>query len=292
MIRAPVIDFKSTCSDYFLNSTPKTQNQQEFPIMTEATDAITELVALKSKMEQETAAIGEENQKLGEQLKAIRQEKEDQQAKNLAMMLEIHDFRVQISGLKHRVELLAKYDAEMKGDFESGASNVISQLNMSAFSDSILHLVDAIETAVSYYGDDNLRMELLKRTDQNRDLRVELTRLSNEIELKEKQIEAEKEEKRRIKEAELAMERQKEEEERKRAEAAKKPSPLPVVPMSPFRSIAFATHSPEQQLVLNAPTFSREGPLLPSDTTKSGEAIPRGKFSSFIPTFSQITRGW
>jgi hypothetical protein len=263
----------------------------------EATAAIGELTNLKAKIEQESSELIEERLRLLERLKLIRQEKESQRAKNAELYQKLVRVRLESLAAKRRVQSLACHVEWQKQTNQSSNNRVLEELAMARYSESVEKLRDSIESALNFYNEDSLQMELVKRNNANRDIRVELTRIVNEIEQRKKEIEAEIEEKKRIKQAEL--ERQKQEEERNRLIAEEKarmsskyqPPGSGPESLNTFRSVTFSTRSPEPFYKSN---FSRNSSVSSNlDGRNPKDSNSKGTGSDSIPpSFSQLFRSW
>lgn len=231
-------------------------------------------------------------------MKLIRNDKDSQRANNSGTYQRLIEARLDSLSAKRRVKNLACHVEWQKQENEFCDKDVQEQMMMASFAASIEKLRSSIESALNFYSEDSLQMELMKRNNANRDMRVELTRITNEIQQKKKELEAELEEKKRIKQAEI--ERLKQEEERKKLVAEEKirktvryqsPVQTPDLSMGNFRSVSFVNISPESTLRQN---FPGDGALSPNDDrcTKETKSV-QGKFKgSILPSFSQLARGW
>ena len=263
-------------------------------------EAVSELINLKARIEQESSELMEERSKLTEKLKLIRLEKESQRANNVDIYQKLIQARLDSLAAKRRVENLACHVAWQRQENDTCDSSIMDIVKMPEFAKSIEQLRSSIESAVNFYSEDSLQMELMKRNATNREMRVELTRITQELQQRKKELEAELEEKKRIEQAKL--ERQKQEDERKRliAEekarmAARYQPPVQASDLtlkSSFRSVTFSSRSPE--LSYRQQSFSADGTLSPEDDGRvSNEPGPKGKLDSApLPSFSQLTRGW
>lgn len=257
------------------------------------TDATTELINLKSKIEQENSGILEERSKLVQKLKLVRFDKESERAKNGETYEKLVLARLGGLSDKRRVDNMADHVEWQKQENELCDQGILEQLTLPAFSSAVEQTRASIESAMNFYSEESLNMELMKRNSANRDIRVELTRISQEIQQRKKELEAELEEKKRIEQAKL--ERQRQEEERKRLIAEEKarmttryqsPIHTPEPTLNNFRTVSFANGSPDQPPP-HKQSLSREGAMSPEL-----EPSAKGRFNTSLPSFSQLTKFW
>lgn len=272
----------------------------------EATSAISELINLKAKIEQENSDLMEEREKLKDKLRIYQEEKENARRHNSELYSKNISLKLALSSYVSKVGCLAKHIEWQRSLLDCLDKQTTGELALQEFQERIEEIRTSIEGAVNFYSEDSLQYELLQRTTANRDKRVELTRITNELEEKIKEIEAKKKqiaearaaEMRRLKEEEERKLR--EEEERAMAEKSKQRQQFlqqrvatfqvpPVNQNQSFRPIGFNGCSPERP----KQSFSGTSGMSPigSDNENSANTPTPGTTKTFfsgLPTFSQL----
>ena len=274
-------------------------------IQNETTSAISELVNLKAKIEQENSDLMEERERLKDKLRIYQEEKERARRDNSELYFKNISLKLALSSNASKVTCLAKHIEWQRSLLDDLDKQATEELGLREFEERVDNIRTSIEGAVSFYGEDSLQYELLQRTTANRDKRVELTRISGELEEKKREIEAKKKQIEEAKAAEtrrLQLEeerRLKEEQERAMAEKSKQRQQFlqqrvatfqahPVNQSLSFRPVGFNGCSPERP----RQSFSSTSAMSPIGSDNENPAntpgITKPNLPSGLPSFSQL----
>lgn len=158
-------------------------------------DVINELISLKTTIDTENSKIIEERARLLNDLKQIQMAKDQARRLNADTLQRITIAQLDNKDIKRQVERLArhlKWQDETKNRWHM---ETFDELTMAVFAHEIEKLRAAIEGAVHYFNEESLQLVLVEKNNINRDIRVELTRIVNEIETLKKDIEEKRQEK-------------------------------------------------------------------------------------------------
>lgn len=267
------------------------------------TTAISELVHLKAKIEHENSELLDQRDRLREQLTDVQLEKENGRRHNCEVFQRIIKARLDNITATSKVAQLEAHIGWQKSLLQDLELGIGEQLGLSSFEEVVSNLRQLVEGALNFYSDDSLQYELTKRAELNRDKRVELTRLTNEVEEKKRYIEAKKKEM----EAAKISEQKRLEEEEKRNKKLEEEKILAekmrqreqflhqksaTHQAQPFRTISFNGCSPEPSHSFS-PSIGGVSPANCSNDTSARDNIekPSSKLpTTSFPTFSQLTR--
>jgi len=268
------------------------------------TGPMTELFNLKSGLEENISQLHQEIVSLKERISFIKEEKELARKSQATQFQKHYQLKIELVDAQRELDTFVKSVEEVRQMVKESENSIWDIVALRPFDENINCLRASIEGAINFYSEESLKLELVKRTNTNRERRVELTRLSTEYDNKLKEIEEAKRELERRKKLELEKERQQQEMrerlEQERIQAEKERQrrdflknrfvPLEVAPpdsrQTPFRNVSFKLSSPEPE----------SKPSLPGSEGVSSISGAEGGFTSNIskynglPPLSQFTR--
>lgn len=184
----------------------------------EKDETLSEVLDLKNKAETNLKNSVAERESLRQKIRLVRSHRQDLNKSTSEKVLEKLKIQLELENLNQEIEMLQNHNKarhEQQNEFLSSINDLIQ---MTDFEQGMKQLRSSIENGIVFYRDENLQMELHKRKNVTRDLRVKYTEVEQRYKDKLRRIEEEKrraEEARRVKEE---AERQRLDEERKRVE--------------------------------------------------------------------------
>lgn len=172
----------------------------------------TQIEALKFKIEQENVDLEVERDSLLEQLNNMMAEKEALRKSNAVIFQKIVAAKMENITETNVVDNLHQHVEWQKRLIRDLDAAISAELGMASLEASVKEFRQNIEGALNFYSSDSLHYELSRRTELNRNKRVELTRITTEVEEKKRAIEA----------ARLAEQKRLADEERRQAELIKR----------------------------------------------------------------------
>lgn len=186
----------------------------QITIDTKMDNTVSGIIDLKSKIEEATKTSVEEKHRLKQDIKFVKDQQENARRSISAKALEKMKVEIELVRLDQEIEMLKDYCRVRQKQQNDFLESINDQVKMTDFEGAMMNLRMSIENAVLFYREDNLHMELLKRQDITRQLRIAYTEAETEQRERMRRLE---EEQRRAEE-----ERRKAEEEQRRAEEAKR----------------------------------------------------------------------
>jgi len=182
--------------------------------------AISELLDIKSRLERNCNDLMEEKSSVMQSIGTIKERKVEVRKKKATERQKLYKLRMMLADVGKQVEMKAKYIQKANSDVIEHEQKIRDIMQIKEFEQGILKTVSQIESAVNFYSEDSLQMEIIKRTNRVRELRVEYTKVENEYKDLLRRIEEKKRERERARE--LEAERARQEEERLMAEELKR----------------------------------------------------------------------
>lgn len=196
-------------------------------------ETINEVLELKNEAEQATKSSVGERESLKQKLKFVRAQKAtilkstlERSAEKLKIEIELEDLEQEIDMLKTHCNLRH----EQQNDF---LSSIYDQIQMSDFDSGMRQLRASIENGIVFYRDENLHMELHKRKNVTRNLRVKYTEAETAYKERLRRIEEEKRQAELERLRKEEVERRKAEEEQRRLEEDRRRAELVSAQRSP-----------------------------------------------------------
>lgn len=271
--------------------------------------AISEILKIKSQIDQNIAELQEERASLRHKIQGIQSDKENVRREKGKEFQKQYMLKIKLADTRNDLDKLVMSVDQVRSMLQKSEESIWSTVGSASFIESFANIRASIVGAINYYSDDSLKLELLKQTDINREKRVELTRLMTEIETKQNELEAARKEKERLRQAELERERheleqkQRLEEERILAEKDRQREEFlkqKLVPLensiaisksNSFRTVSFHACSPEPD---SRPIYSSSAGIssLSGHDPDSSTYIDLNdsKPTNGLPPLSQFTR--
>lgn len=162
-------------------------------------DAISELIEIKMKLEIELRNLEDRSVELKKKIQQISDEKLSLRKLKTGELIMMEKLKLERVDEQKQTELDDEYLTNFLDNFSKFQVELGNEVKILDYEREIMDLNGSIESAINFYGDDNLQMELMKRANLVREHRVEYTRLESEIQDKIRLIESRNAEKERAK---------------------------------------------------------------------------------------------
>lgn len=174
-------------------------------------DRLACLLETKAKLKQNISNLNGEIANIKRNISRVKNEKTQVQNSQLDLVLKenkltmsIYELNLEINSLLKRNQWLNDFNKRYQVSIEENTS-------LLAFEKEMMLIKERIESAMAFYTDESLQMELMKRSSAIREKRVELTSVESEYKELERKIQERQREKERQKQLELERLRQEEE---------------------------------------------------------------------------------
>lgn len=198
------------------------------------TDTIDQLLYFKNKLELSISQLSEERDNLRRKIalkqsetKEIQEKKEEDSQKLIELRLEQLEFN-------RRADMYQAYVGEISDMVNRIDTKVKDKVQIKDFERDVLKSINSFDSAMEYFRDDSLQMELMRKGNSVRERRVELTTVENEQKEMLRKIEERKREKERQEMAEKQRLKEIEEQEKQERLVKSRPTfkkvPSPIEP--------------------------------------------------------------
>lgn len=225
-------------------------------------EAVSEMINLKTKLEQNLQNIREEKETIQQKIRSTQENKQEVRKLKAAEFQRLYKLKIELSDVHKQVSIYARHIADSGRRLENLEHKIFDRIKMPELQDRMVKIRDATQNAINFYSEDSLQLELVKRNNINREKRVELTRVAEDCSQLRKALEKEKMEKEKARLAAIELARQEEERKRKFEEDRVKMERNrqreqflqqrvsaqeggPQIQLQPFRRVVFNTCSPE-----------------------------------------------
>lgn len=190
-------------------------------------EEISEIFKIKSLIEKNLNDIDVEKSLVRKQISTICENIEQIKQKARDEVIKIHQLKVKLAEENKLTDRYVTYVDEKRKDLQNLERSIHDQMGLRDFEAHTFMMADSVESAINFYSEETLQIELAKRKNGVREKRVEYTKLESEYNDMIRKLEEEKRERER--QAELERVR-KEEEARKimEQEKIKKSEPVRV----------------------------------------------------------------
>lgn len=175
-------------------------------------DVVQDLISIKSKLESSLGTLKAERESLRAKINFVKDMKEQMRKKKAAELLELYKLKVSRIDADKRVSNQLNHIKSLKKVVDNVVNGINSKVSLSDHEIVSKQTRVSIEFILNYYNEDALQMELMKRTNNVRERRVEYTKVESDYNDLKRKIEEEKRQKEREKIRE--QEKAREEEER------------------------------------------------------------------------------
>lgn len=183
-------------------------------------DAISDLLGIKSKLEESLSQLNDEKESIRRKILSIKEEKDMFRKIKAEELQKLYKLKIELVDANKKLQDDSKHVLSINQTIANLEQSIHDQVKLVDFEKKIMEMQSSLEGAINFYNEDSLQMELVKRINNVREQRLAYTKAETDYKEMLKRIEDEKLEKERIKQAQLEKERL-EEEERKRQEESK-----------------------------------------------------------------------
>lgn len=182
---------------------------------------LNELLNGKSALEESCAKLREEKEAIRQQILRVRKEKADYRKQRVDLYRQLNNLKIDVIDMEKRVQFGRDYVDNVNECLRMTEESIKDNVRLKELEARVMKLKQSMSSAMNFYSSENLQMELMKRTNNVREKRVEYTKKESEYNEILRKIEEQKREKERAQLAEQERARQ-EEEDRMRKEEEKK----------------------------------------------------------------------
>lgn len=190
-------------------------------------EVVSDLLNIKSKLEDSLNELQDEKENLKKKILTLKEQKEILRKEKNEELQKLFNLKLDLADVEKQVQDNHDHVLKMGQTIDDIGKNIHSLMQLEDFKEKTMKLQSSYESAIGFYSEESLQMELLKRTANVREQRVAYTKAESDYNDMIRRIEEEKREKERIRLAQLERERQEEEyrkqqeSERAQAEQAK-----------------------------------------------------------------------
>lgn len=179
-------------------------------------EGIAELFNLKSIIENSLKDLDSEKILVKQKIRAIQEEKKNLRRKWTEGIFKFHRNKVSIVDENNSVELALRHLRQMRDQLTHLENSIRAVMGLPEFEANVTKFKESVECAIRFHDEDNLQLQLVKKTNDVREKRVEYTKVESEYTNLVRKIEEERERERarqaeqeRIQQEEQARKKQK-----------------------------------------------------------------------------------
>lgn len=182
-------------------------------------EEISEIFKIKSLIEKNLNDIDAEKSLVRKQINTIRENVDQIKQKSRDEVIKINRLKVKLAEENKMADRYVTYVDEKRNQMTNLEKSIHGLMGLGDFEAHAFMMAESVESAINFYSEDSLQIELAKRKNSVREKRVEYTRLESEYNDMVRKLEEERRERER--QAERERIRKEEEEARKMIEQEK-----------------------------------------------------------------------